>query len=134
VFLLLHPLLYRTRLMRYIGSITVGLSNGGRGSGGYIKWLNFPLAPQGLRLNHLLSTTHFTYIHHHGFFRRRPRTRSGLQSSELVLYDVCCVVLIATGSSTTRAPSTSLTSAMSSLPVLLPMRFDPTVLSFFCDI
>ena len=42
----------------------------------------------------------------------------------------CCVVLIATGSSTKKPPRTRLTSVMSSLVVLLPMRFDPVVLYF----
>jgi hypothetical protein len=42
----------------------------------------------------------------------------------------CCVVLIATGSSTKTPNLTRLTSVMSSLLVLLPMRFDPVVLSF----
>ena len=41
-----------------------------------------------------------------------------------------CVVLIATGSSTKAPPSTRLTSVMSSLLVLLPMRFALVVLSF----
>ena len=35
-----------------------------------------------------------------------------------------CVVLIATGSSSNPPPSTRLTSVMSSLLVLLPLRFD----------
>jgi len=50
----------------------------------------------------------------------------------LVLRNVCCVVfkLIATGFSTKRPLSTRLTSVMSSFLVLLPIRFDPVVLSF----
>jgi hypothetical protein len=53
--------------------------------GGYIKWPNPPLAPQGLRL----STFYTLYIyHHHGLVRRRPQTHSGPQSSELAFCDV----------------------------------------------
>jgi hypothetical protein len=106
------------------------------GSGGYIKWPIPPFAPQGLRLNYLLSTCLYTlYINlHHGFLRRRPPVRSGLQQRTPVLRDVRCLVLIITGSSTKKNPSTRLTSVTSSLLVPLPIRFDPVSPSFPHDI
>jgi hypothetical protein len=56
-------------------------------AGGYIKWPNSPVAPQGLTLNHLLSTRLYTLCiyHHHGLVQRQP---GRLRSGELALCDV----------------------------------------------
>jgi hypothetical protein len=122
-------------IARYVRSMTtvVTMIDYQIPAGGYIKRSNSPpLYHRALDSTTSLSTRLYTlYIyHHHGLVRQRPRAHRGSQTSELVLCDVCCVVLIATRSSTNPPPSTSLTSLMSSLLVLLPMRFDPVVLSF----
>ena len=107
------------------------------GGGLYIKW------PNPLRLHHRvldsitcfpLISTHFTYIIIMGWFDDDHSCTQAYNDVSLSLAMWCCMVLIATASSTKTPPIIRLLSVMSSLQVLLPMRFDPVVLLFSRDV